>query len=68
MTWQPIATAPKDDWKGFLIDAPDTAAGCTMATFENGELVSLWDGKPFGRHITKPKYWMPLPVPPGEKP
>lgn len=67
MTWQPIETAPKDNWDGFLIDAPDTAAGCTMATFDDGILVSLWDGKPFADHVTKPKYWMPLPSPPQEK-
>lgn len=63
MEWQDISTAPRDG-SVFLIDAPDVTSDMTMATYEDGILVSIWDGKPFGRHVTKPKWWRPLPAPP----
>ena len=61
--WRDIADAPRDGTV-FLIDAPDVTSEMTMATYEKGELVSIWDGKPFGRHVSKPRHFMPLPAAP----
>lgn len=66
MEWQPIETAPKDG-TDFLIDCENTVCGWTAATYEDGVLVSLWDGRPFADHVTKPKFWMKIDPPNASK-
>jgi len=60
--WQPIETHPARGQ--FLVDAPDLECGMMLADFECGQIVSAWDGRPFGKHVNKPKMWHPLPPPP----
>lgn len=64
--WQPIETAPKDG-RAFLINCPDVESEMTIATYEKGILVSIFDGKPYLSHVTKPTHWMPLPAAPTYK-
>ena len=63
--WQPIETAPKDG-SGFIVNCGQVESGCTLATYEKGVLVSLFDGHPFAPWVAQPTHWMPLPPPPTE--
>ena len=65
MDWQLIETAPKDGTM-FLFDAPDLECGVSIGYYKK-ELRSGFDGKKIPSHITKPKYWMLIPVPPVEQ-
>jgi hypothetical protein len=58
MKYLPIETAPQDGTQ-FLFDAQELEAGWSIGFFENGVLLSAWNGKPVVN--TKPKYWTPLP-------
>lgn len=64
--WQPIATAPRDGTQ-FLIDCEQAECFVTIATFENGELVSAFDGRPYLPFVTPARYWHTLPPPPEQE-
>lgn len=58
--WQPIETAPKDGTT-ILIDCVNLTDGMTLVFWDNGRLVSAWDGNPPASYITPAKYWRHLP-------
>ena len=60
MKWQPIETAPKDEWvlvyygEGSMVDTVSIA--CCRSSYDWAD----WDGDLYGT----PTHWMPLPPPP----
>lgn len=63
MEWQPIETAP-DDGTGFIVDCPHVVDGVSFMRFEDGVMVSLFDGLPWLEWLSGPTKWHPLPKPP----
>jgi hypothetical protein len=66
MTWQPIETAPKDEWILVFMEDEDDYMGRIHAgrhnKVANGHLWVI--GHHFASDLSKPTHWMPLPEPP----
>lgn len=60
MEWQPIETAPKDEWVLVWLDADECHA---IAEFSEGR----WFDDQGIMHNHPPSFWMPLPPPPQGK-
>ncbi|HWV47049.1 MAG TPA: hypothetical protein VN039_13680 [Nitrospira sp.] len=60
--WRPIEEYREGET--VLVDTPQLESGCTMAYRQSGAWCSIFDGKPFGRHVTPPKWFTKIPTPP----
>lgn len=63
--WQPIETAPKDDFSTFLVSEHIVQDIWNMAVASrvNGQVVDAWDHEPWGEEAEW-THWLPLPTPP----
>jgi hypothetical protein len=61
--WQPIATAPREEFIHTVLIARDNGNRCVMPAFFDGE---NWRSLCLGGPMTfaDPTHWMPLPEPP----
>jgi hypothetical protein len=65
MSWQPIATAPRDGTPILAVDANGQIAVVASKWLKNRQHFTHWYAPIYDEAVMNPTHWMPLPKPPG---